>query len=61
MTPEIHMVIRLSMLIMVTKVTMVETFIMVPVLEIDYRGYHGRKTKDFWENQKAGGPKNLTA
>ena len=29
------------------------------VLEIDYRGYHGRRTKDIWEDQKAGRPKNL--
>lgn len=30
-----------------------------PVLEIDYSGYRGRRTKDFWEDQKAEGPKNL--
>ena len=30
-----------------------------PVLEIDYRGYRGRRTKDIWEDQKAGVPKNL--
>ena len=30
-----------------------------PVLEIDYRGYCGRRTKDTWEDQKAGAPKNL--
>ena len=29
----------------------------IPVLEIDYRGYHGRRTKDIWEDQKPGGPK----
>ena len=23
-----------------------------PVLEIDYRGYRGRRTKDIWEDQK---------
>ena len=34
----------------------------IPVLEIDYRGYSsGRRTKDIWEDQKAGGPKNLIA
>ena len=32
-----------------------------PVLEFEDRGDHGRKTKDIWEDQKAGGPKNLTA
>ena len=30
-----------------------------PVLEIEYRGYRGRRTKDIWEDQKAGVPKNL--
>ena len=29
------------------------------VLEIDYRGYHGRRTKDIWEDQKAGKPKDI--
>ena len=32
---------------------------LIPVLEIDYRGYLGRRTKDIWEDQKAGGPNNL--
>ena len=29
-----------------------------PVLEIDSRGYHGRRTKDIWEDQKTGRLKN---
>ena len=33
--------------------------VLFPVLEIDYRGYRGRRTKDIWEDQKAGRPKNL--
>ena len=28
-------------------------------LKSDYRSYRGRSTKDIWEDQKAGGPKNL--
>ena len=32
-----------------------------PVLEFDYRGYRGRRTKDIWEDQQAGGPKILIA
>ena len=31
------------------------------VLEIEYRGYRGGRTKDIWEDQKARGPKNLIA
>ena len=30
-----------------------------PVLKIDYCGYRGGMTKDIWEDQKAGVPKNL--
>ena len=31
-------------------------------LKSDYRGYHGgKRTIDTWEDQKAGGPKNLIA
>ena len=30
-----------------------------PVLEINYSGYRGRRTKDIWEDQKGGGPKNI--
>ena len=37
------------------------TGIKTPVLEIDYRGYHGRRTKDILEDQKAGGPKKSIA
>ena len=33
----------------------------IPVLEIDYRGYRGRRTKDIREDQKAGVPENLIA
>ena len=32
-----------------------------PVLEIEDCGDHGRRTKDIWEDQKAGGPKSLIA
>ena len=31
------------------------------VLEIEQRGQHARRTKDIWEDPKAGGPKNLIA
>ena len=31
------------------------------VLEIEYRGYRGGRTKDNWEDQKAREPKNLIA
>ena len=31
------------------------------VLEIDKRGKRAWRTKDIWEDQKAGGPKNLIA
>ena len=30
-----------------------------PILEIDYRGYNANRTKDIWEDQKNGRPKNL--
>ena len=32
-----------------------------PVLEIDNHGYRGRRTKDIWKDQTAGGPKNLNS
>ena len=32
-----------------------------PVFEIDQRQQRARRTKDIWEDQKAGRPKNLTA
>ena len=35
--------------------------IIIPVLEIDQREQRARRTKDIWEDQKAGRPKNLIA